>query len=56
MASIIARRAVLSIRSFSSTSRRLAEGPDAGLKGESKRNPELIVRHIQHPIATQQRS
>ncbi|KAI1813420.1 hypothetical protein GGS20DRAFT_577606 [Poronia punctata] len=37
MSSIIARRA------FSTTSRRLVAKPDAGLKAEGKRNPEIAI-------------
>jgi hypothetical protein len=47
MASMIARRAALSSRSFTTSARRLATDP--ALKGETKRNPELYVRHIPNP-------
>ena len=40
MASMIARRA------FSTSTRRMAAQVDANLKAETKRNPELYVRHI----------
>lgn len=40
MASLIARRA------FTTTARRLASGEEA-LKSETKKNPEIAVRHIQ---------
>ncbi|KAI3327411.1 hypothetical protein HD806DRAFT_486985 [Xylariaceae sp. AK1471] len=43
MASIIARRAALSSRAFSTTTRRLVQKPDAGLKAEGKRNPEIAI-------------
>ncbi|KAI8632676.1 hypothetical protein F5Y19DRAFT_471846 [Xylariaceae sp. FL1651] len=42
MASIIARRAALSSRTFSTTPRRLVKA-DPGLKDETKRNPELMI-------------
>lgn len=52
MASMIARRAALSSKAFSSRSfttsaRRMATDP--ALKDETKRNPELYVRHIPIP-------
>ncbi|KAI1823752.1 hypothetical protein F4861DRAFT_307340 [Xylaria intraflava] len=42
MASIIARRALLSARTFSTTTRRLAQ-TDPALKAEGKRNPEVMI-------------
>lgn len=50
MASMIARRAALSSRAlsqrtFTTSARRFAESNPA-LKDETKRNPELFVRHI----------
>jgi hypothetical protein len=57
MASMIARRAALSSKAFSSrtfttSARRMATDPT--LKDETKRNPELYVRHIpiMHSIAS----
>ncbi|KAI1851902.1 hypothetical protein JX265_008292 [Neoarthrinium moseri] len=41
MASMIARRAALSSRAFSTSARRLAADP--ALKDETKRNPELFI-------------
>ncbi|KAF2968686.1 hypothetical protein GQX73_g4864 [Xylaria multiplex] len=48
MSSIIARRALLSSRTFSprtfsTTSRRLAQATDPTLKAEEKRNPEVMI-------------
>lgn len=55
MASMIARRAALSSKAFSSrtfttSARRMATDP--ALKDETKRNPELYVRHIPIPSST----
>jgi hypothetical protein len=44
---MIARRAALSSRAFSTSARRLATESNPALKEETKRNPELYVRHIQ---------
>jgi hypothetical protein len=44
MASVIARRA------FTTSARRLSGGE--ALKTESKRNPELMVRHIQSGLSS----
>lgn len=51
MASIIARRAFTTSarRSFTTSARRFSADP--ALKNESKRNPELAVRH--HPLHRQ---
>lgn len=54
MASMIARRAALSSRAlsnraFTTSARRFAESNPA-LKAETKRNPELIVRHIPNTL------
>ncbi|KAI0391727.1 hypothetical protein F5Y17DRAFT_397087 [Xylariaceae sp. FL0594] len=43
MASIIARRAALSSRTFSTSARRFLDKPDPGLKAEGKRNPEIAI-------------
>ncbi|CAJ2503894.1 Uu.00g112880.m01.CDS01 [Anthostomella pinea] len=43
MASIIARRAAISGRAFSTTTRRFAQQADPALKEETKRNPELAI-------------
>ncbi|KAI1325681.1 hypothetical protein F5Y16DRAFT_377228 [Xylariaceae sp. FL0255] len=43
MASIIARRAALSSRAFSTSARRFADTAPPALKEETKRNPELMV-------------
>ncbi|KAI1437825.1 hypothetical protein GGR50DRAFT_607129 [Xylaria sp. CBS 124048] len=43
MASIIARRALLSSRTFSTSARRLAESGEPVLKTEGKRNPEIMI-------------
>lgn len=40
MASFVARRAL------STTARRLADSGEQALRAESKRNPEIMVRHI----------
>ncbi|KAI0431766.1 hypothetical protein F5Y09DRAFT_179133 [Xylaria sp. FL1042] len=43
MSSIIARRALLSSRRFSTSARRLVQDSDPALKAEEKRNPEVMI-------------
>ncbi|KAI0805063.1 hypothetical protein GGR55DRAFT_681349 [Xylaria sp. FL0064] len=43
MSSIVARRALLSSRRFTTSARRLVQDSDPALKAEEKRNPEVMI-------------